>query len=323
VICRKLPIVLVGLVLASCSSLNKLAVSGSSGLIYSSANNMEKEWNWDMFYKSVPANLAMMEGLLSVSSENEELLASLTKGYISYAYAIDETNLLEKNILGLSNDKDVEHAILNYTKGLEYGIRFLKLKKIYFFDLKKYLNDSHGLMHLLDQKINNDKINLETVLFIAQAYGSLINLQKDKMQMVAQLPIVKSLFDWVCMKNPNINYGACDLFYGTYYSGRPKMLGGDPEAGRDIFVKAKKKYPFNWLINTSFLEYYLIPQNDFEGRKNEIQFLKEMSLKFKAAHTYGPNYEELKKENWNQEEHLYFFQALAVKRFEILEKFKD
>ena len=61
------------------------------------------------------------------------------------------------------------------------------------------------------------------------------------MGLVSNLPIVKGLFDWVCSKSPNINFGACDIFYGAYQAQRPLMLGGNPEKGKEIFLKVEKK----------------------------------------------------------------------------------
>src|SRR5690606_29325702 len=115
---------------------------------------------------------------------------------------------------------------------------------------------------LLSKKLPSNKRAYEATAFFAQALGGLINMKKDDMVLVAQLPVAKGMFDWVCVEEPNINHGACDLFYGAYEAGRPKMLGGNPEKGKKIFLKAIELNPNNWLARVTYLQYYVIPMFD-------------------------------------------------------------
>lgn len=308
------------LFLSSCSNLNSIAINSTSGLMYSAAGAVETNANLDMIRAGLPGNLIMLEGLLSESKNNEELLATLTKGYVGYAYAINETEWLEsewQNKTSLSK----EQALINYTKGFNFGLRYLKSKNINWNDLKGLQNDATSFQLLLSKNLTSKKIDLETVLFTAHSLGAMVNLQKDNIGLVAELTIVKNLFDWVCNKNPEINFGTCDIFYGTYESGRPTMLGGNPTRGKEIFEKAIMKYPNNWLIRTSYIQYYLVPQGNEAEFNVQMSILKNENAKFQNEIIYQANKLD-DKQLWLEEEHLRFYQSLAMKRYELMDKYK-
>jgi hypothetical protein len=307
------------LLFTSCSSLHKVAINSASGLLYNASGAVESESNLEMIRLSLPGNLTLIEGLLHESKENDDILATLTKGYVGYAFSINESDLMIDEYENKKTDFSKVQALRNYSKALSFGVRYLKEKNIDWNELITNANENSLIMHQLDRRLSDDQKDLETVMFTAQALGAMINLQKDNMGLVAQLPIVKILFDWVCMKNPSINFGTCDIFNGTYEAGRPKMLGGNPEKAKEIFEKAILKHPHNWLIRSSYIQYYLIPQSDEVGFKIQMDALKDLSEKFNKYQIY--NVEKVNSE-WAREERIRFYQAIGINRYEIFEKYK-
>ena len=302
--------------LSSCSTFNKTLVGSTSDLVYSSGNSLLSESNFEIFKNGVPSILIFMEGLLSQSPQNLNLLAGLSKGYAGYAFAVNESLLAEEEWGEAKTEDGKKQALFNYTRALNFGIKYLKEQGIEFRDIISRMNEPQGIHQILEKKLSSDKRDLEVVLFTAQSLGILINLQKDNMGFVSQLSAVKEMFDWVCQKDSSINYGTCDVFYGAYESGRPQMLGGNPKKGKEIFLKAISKHPHNWLIRTSYMQYYLIPQNDEEGFKEQMLALKIFNEEFNKYYIFdnvsrveGP---------WTREEGLRFYQALALKRYEIM-----
>lgn len=305
--------------LSSCSSFNKVAINTSSGLLYQASGNAETEGNFELAKLGLPANLILLEGLLSESKNNEEILATLTKGYAGLAFGFNEADYLVDQWENKTDEANKNLALMNYSKAINFGIRYLKQKNIHWEDLKSKMNDQTALMHLFDKNLSSDKMDLETLMFTAQSLGSVINLQKDNMTLISELPIVKAMFDWTCMKNPSLNFGTCDIFFGTYEAGRPKMLGGNPEKGKEIFEKAILKHPHNWLVRVSYIQYYLIPMADEEGFKVQMDYLKERAVEFKKSQMYQPTPQIFE---WAREDRLRLFQSIAIKRYELFEKYK-
>lgn len=309
-----------GALFSSCSTFNKMAVGGSSDLIYGASNNVLRESNFEVFKNGLAGNLVLIEGLLAQSPKNMNLLATLNKGYAGYAFAVNETHMYEEEWAELKSEDGKKQALLNYSRSLNFGVRYLREKGIELSEIISRMNEPQGIHQLLDKKLSDDKRDLEVVLFTAQSFAALVNIQKDNMGLVSQLPAAKGMFDWVCLKDPAINYGTCDIFYGAYEAGRPQMLGGNPAKGKEIFQKAIAKHPHNWLIRTSYIQFYLIPQNDEDGFKEQMLAMKGYHDEFNKYYVYDQNAKI--EAAWNREEGMRFYQTLALKRYELITRFQ-
>lgn len=314
-----LSIVSMSIAFSSCS-FNKMAVGASSGLIYSASEGVLSEPNYEIFKSGVTGNLVLIEGMLAQSPKNLNLLATLNKGYAGYAFAVNETQMVEEEWAELKSEAGKQQALLNYSRSLNFGVRYLSEKGIEFSDLISRMNEPQGIHLLLEKKLSDDQRDLEIILFTAQSFGALVNLQKDNMGLVSQLAVAKGMFDWVCLKDPSINYGMCDIFYGAYEAGRPTMLGGNPAKGKEIFLKAIAKHPHNWLIRSSYLQFYLIPQNDEEGFKEQMLALKVFHDEFDRFYIYDQNARV--EAPWNRETQIRFYQTLSLKRYELMNRFQ-
>jgi hypothetical protein len=304
----------------SCSTLDKMAVSTTADLAYKGAVDMEREKDWDSFERSALPNLKFLEGLLQSAPHNEKLLALLVKGYASYAFGVYETNHLAESFSSSSSTTNKLKAIHYYSKAWSYGLSFLKEKGILYADLIKNMNSDLGVKGLLEKELGNSSAEKDIVLFSAQALGGMINLQKNNMKIVASLPLVKSMFDWVCEKEPEINFGACQIFFGAFEAGRPKFLGGNPEKGQEIFLDAMKKFPENQLIKTAYFEYYAIPlskEKEYKGIKLKLEefYAKEEPL-LRWDPSSAAQFEK------DKENRLNLYNAIAKKRFDTIKKFE-
>jgi hypothetical protein len=306
--------------LASCSSLRKVAISTAAPVFFEATPGFEKEGDWNNFKQSIPGNLKLVEGLLEIRPNNEALLVSAIKGFSGYAFGVYETEYLVDKYAENDESLSKNQAISFYSKAIRYGLRYFKINNIAYDDLQKAMKGDEGIAKLLDSNIGDGQIQLEGVLFFAQALGSAINLQRDNMSMAAQLPIVKGLFDWVCDKRPYIANGMCPIFNGTYLAGRPKMLGGNPEKGREIFETLIKESPHNWLAILTFMEFYIIPMGDedlyrtYKRKLNKLQVLHQKELFWRPGE---------KEQAAFANKRLRLYQAIALKRFEIIKKYEN
>ncbi|MGZ3809141.1 MAG: TRAP transporter TatT component family protein, partial [Bacteriovorax sp.] len=146
--CPLFALVLICFAFSSCS-FNRLAVSTSSGLLYSASSNVESESNFELFRSGVPGNLLLMEGLLSEDPDNENILVTLTKGYAGYAFAINETDMLAEEWSEAKSEVGKSQALFNYTRALNFGLRYLKQHKIEFAELISKMNEPQGITHYL------------------------------------------------------------------------------------------------------------------------------------------------------------------------------
>ena len=306
--------------LVSCSSIRRMGLGVASPMFVDALPVMEQEALWDSFKDSTLANLKLAEGLLATDPENEDLLVSVIKGYAGYGYGVYETQYMFDKYAEVENSKYKKMAINTYLKSFNYGLRFLEVNDIDFGELKTKINDSKGMTKLLNESLPNDELTREAVLFTAQSFASLINLQRDKISLISYLPIPKAMFDWVCKREPDIAHGTCAVFFGSYEAGRPAMLGGNPQKGKEIFEKAIKKYPHNWLMRLAYLESYIVPMIDEDLYAKEKKIFANYEKLFEKELTRFP--EEKANEHFDNKQ-LRIYQAIALKRFEAIKKYQN
>ncbi len=304
-----------------CSLLEKASIRHAASLLHQVSSELEKEGSWERFKSSTPSQIHLVESLLALDESNRDFLEILLKAYAGEGFIVYETELLEENLLkkkGNSSDK----AIFNYSRSLYYAFKIFELEGITYPQLLEEFKIKGNVNSLMEKVFSSkEPQRLETALFMSQAFAGLVNLQRDNLRLVAQLPLVKSMFDWVCQKNMDINFGACYLFYGAYEAKRPKMLGGNLEKGRKYFLQAIEKWPENYLLRAAYMEFFLIPQLDEENFKKQKYYLRIASENFRKKKIWAPRL--LKGEFLPSDkmfERLNLYQALGLKRFDIMIK---
>lgn len=301
------------LIAFSSCSLKKVALRSATPIFSGSSETVMREANWDFFREASPGNLKFMEVLWEQDKENLALLSVLIKSYAGYSFAVPETLAFEDELAGIENSRWKNDAIFFYTRSLDYGIRYLKHKGI---TSEEILSDEKRFLKKLKTLQKNDVMAL---LYTAQSWASLINLQKDNVALIANVSKVKMMFDRVCELSPDVDGNICDIFYAQYESSRPKVLGGNPEYGEKLFQEAIRKNPRNLLIRMSYIQSLILPSMDLEKYERESAILKkEINL-----------WEDMNRDNlenlspYKKFQDLNLFNSIAKKRFDILEKYKN
>lgn len=302
------------LALTSCGTIRRMGLRMTTPMFSQSSQDLTKEKDWEFFRVSAPGNLKLVELLYLQDPNNTDLLSVVIKGYSGYAFAVPETMAYGDELAGVDESPWRQQAILNYTKALDYGLEYLNQKDISRGDLLNL--EEEKLSKLLSKELDED--DLVAVLYTAQAWGSLINLQKDNVALVSQVPKVKALFDWVCGKDPKIENGVCDIFYAQYEASRPKMLGGDPKKAEELYIAGIKNRPQHLLLQTGYMQYLLIPGYEQEKYEKAAEVLKGELAKWEDL-----NRDTLENNStYKNSEALNLFNAIAKKRFEFIEKNK-
>lgn len=302
----------------SCSMIRRTALRTTTAIMQEGSGFINYEGSWDNFQKSAPANLTTLEGFWFADQSNTDLLALLIKGHAGLGFGVYETQALDDQLKDKDKSEAKDKAIQHYTKAYDYGIRYMQEKGI----TEENLLDREAATSLV--KILNEKLNEEDMIatfYFAQAWGGLINLQRTNVALMSKLGSIKVLMDWVCGKNPNFELGSCNLFYAVYEAGRPAMLGGNLQKGRDIFEKFIKNSPLNLLARVSFIQYYIVPTMDETLYAQHAEFLKRELVLWEETLNLGTRKKTNRKYLKNKEFNL--FNSIAKKRFEIIEKNKD
>lgn len=303
------------ILLTGCGTMKKLALRSANPVFEEASDLNLRERNWNYFRDSAPGNLKLTELLYLQDPKNHSLLALLVKGHAGYAYAVPETLYFQDELAGVENSLWRKEAIDHYTRALDYGLTYLEGRGISRKDLLEM--EEGKLSKKIKDKIRNK--DLTALLYTGQAWGSLINLQKDNVALISQVPRVKLLFDRACEMKPDIDHGVCDIFYAQYEASRPRMLGGNPEKARELFLSAAGKYPHHLLMRMGLVQYVLVPAMEKDAYEKEAAILREEFSKWENL-----NRETLENTSpYKGAEDFNLYNAIAKKRFEIIEKYKS
>lgn len=213
------PFYLILLFLFQGCSLTQLTISATSVIIDGGFMAMNRETDLQLASQALPSDLKLLDGLILESPDNERLLLLGAQGYTSYA-------------LGFVEDSSKERASLFYLRGRDYGLRILFKND----DFKKSFDgDLDNFQKSLD-KLGDDDV--PAVFWTANSWGSYMNLNRDNVDALADLPKVEAMMNFVLKHDEKIFYGGAHLFFGTILASLPAMFGGDTTAARVHFEKA-------------------------------------------------------------------------------------
>jgi len=302
--------------LCACSTLDRLTIKTTAPLLYKGSNQILAEGNWEKLRAGLPASLILVEGLWSLSPQNSDLLLVLLKGHAGYTWAVSESLYLNEKYQDVTEGPQYLQCLDGHSRAVEYGLRYLELNDIEYPRLMKLSGNPEELQRYLDRYLSISDKNIDAVFFTGQALAGLIQLQMHRPAMVAQLPVVQGLFTWACHKRPDLYWGACSLFDASYFAILPPALGGKPQESKKLFEQVITKYPDNWVAHAFLLQYYIIPRQEKELYDKEVAFFKEAQKRFKEWRHWGP----LESKRTEQDEQLRLYQAVALKRFEIIQQ---
>lgn len=169
--------------------------------------------------EGVPGNLLLVRGLTESEPGNEDLRSLATQMYFSYTAAFVE-------------DEDPARARTLYDEGYRLGREGL-MRRDWFREAEEAvpLPDSAAL-----RKMKKDDAPL--LIWTIANWASWISLNVSDPEAVAQLPRLQAYLDRVLQVSPDYFEGLPHALAGSMNSIRPRMFGGDPEAGQRHFEEA-------------------------------------------------------------------------------------
>lgn len=196
-----------------------IAVSTVGGLVDEGFEAFTEESDLLFAEQALPGNVKLLEVLLKNDPTNTRLLRLASEGYSSYSLAFVE-------------DTDRERALEFYRRGKEYAFRILREDGDFARALDGPLD---GLKRFLETRTRSD---VPAVFWAAFGWGSSISLNLTSPDAIADLPKAEALMDFVARQDSAYYFGGADVFLGTLYGSRPRMLGGNAAKARSHFERA-------------------------------------------------------------------------------------
>jgi len=212
-----LPCIIGMLVFSGC--IQQIAVSTVGSIVDDGFDALTEEQDLEFAAQALPSNLKLLEVMLKNEPDDERLLRLLAEGYNSYA-------------LGFVEDTDPDRAKIFYQRATDYAMRLVRQDA-------KLAKAFDGTVDDLKAELSKrGKDDVPGVFWAAFGMGSYLNLALNNPDAIAMLPKAEEMMKFVAAVDSSFYYGGADMFLGTLYGSRAKLLGGDSVLSRQHFERA-------------------------------------------------------------------------------------
>lgn len=231
---KLLSVCCVAILLSSTGCIKDIAVSTVGSIVNDGFDALTEEQDLEFAAQALPSNLKLLEVMLKNKPDDAQLLRLLAEGYNSYA-------------LGFVEDTDPERARLFYRRATDYALQLVR--------------QDATLAKAFDASVDDLKIELAKrgkddvpgIFWAAFGMGSYLSLSLNDPDAIAMLPKAEAMMTFVAEVDSGFYYAGADMFLGTLFGSRPKMLGGDSVLSRLHFERALRINKGKFLMTHVYL----------------------------------------------------------------------
>ncbi len=213
----------------SCS-IKRLAVNSVANSLTSGPDVFSSDDDPQLVRDAIPFGLKTMESLLEVVPRHRGLLLNLCRGFTQYGFAFVQSDADEVEPVDFAKAAALrDRARKLFLRARNYGLRGLEL-------------DHRGITRRLqlmpDSAVREVTAReLPTLYWTAAAWGSAVNLGKDRAELLADLGTVRALMERGLELDEGYDGGA---FHEAMIilEALPVAVGGSPERARQHFRRA-------------------------------------------------------------------------------------
>jgi hypothetical protein len=221
-----------GVCLAGCNMV-KIATNQTADVLAVAAPSMAMESDVDLAREAAPGQLKTVEGFWLASPENRKLMRLLAQGYCEYAFGFLDADLEALTMAGRDDEQTAKlrvRATGLYQRCMKYGLKLLgsSWEKALVGDLAEFR-----------AKVGRtDMDHVEGMFFTALGLASSININRDNLELVVQLPRAKMMFERIVQLDEKFFNAGAHMALGMLHSSQGAAIGGNPAKGREHFDRA-------------------------------------------------------------------------------------
>jgi tetratricopeptide (TPR) repeat protein len=243
--------------------LKAFTVSTTAPVLKVASESFAAENDVQLAKDAAPGQLKTVEGFLASAPNNADLLHVLAQGYIEYSFGFledDLENIPDDGKHSAERDALAWRATNLYDRALDYAVRLLALDDKHFPDMfKKDVASAEQAAKKLD------KLDAPGLLFAGLALASSINLNRQDLARVVDLPKAISLIKRSHELDPTFYNAGAAMTLGVIYCSQGKAIGGDPDLGKKMFEEAIAATGGKYLMTkVMFARFYAVIVQDRE-----------------------------------------------------------
>jgi hypothetical protein len=215
-------------------NLNAFTVNSTAPVLKIGSAALDRESDIQYAREASPSSLLTVEAFLVTTPDNKDLLEILAQGYTQYPFAFLEDDL---EVLGEDGDPAKRATLIDrctnfYDRAFARGLHLAELHDPGIVAAIKGGDGAALDKELLKFASNEDGVSL---YWMGLALGSAINLHKDDMNRVADLPKAVALLERAHAIAPAYSIHGAAMALGVVFGSQGKAMGGDPDKSRKMF----------------------------------------------------------------------------------------
>jgi tetratricopeptide (TPR) repeat protein len=215
--------------LTSCS-IKKMAVNSVANSLTSGPDVFGTDDDPQLVRDAIPFGLKTMESLLQTVPRHRGLLLGLCRGFTQYGAGFVQSDADDIEAVDYAKATETrERAFKMFLRARNYGLRGLELDHRGITQRLALMPDSAAREITVKE--------LPMLYWTAAAWGSAINLGKDRAEMLADLGAVRALMDRGLSLDERYDGGAFHEALIILES-LPETMGGSPQRAREHFERA-------------------------------------------------------------------------------------
>jgi predicted anti-sigma-YlaC factor YlaD len=225
----RLTLLLLALVFAGCSSLQRMAVNKAGDALAGGSSVYASDDDPELVWQAVPFGLKTIESLLAQSPRHQGLLLAAASGFTEYAYGAlqQEADFVEAKDLARATELR-NRARKLYLRALGYGFRGLEVQ---LPDLRRHLQSDPDPAQAL---AGTTKAQVPLLYWTGAAWGAAIAISKDDPELTADQSRAAALIQRGLALDEGFEAGAGHDFMIAYEGGRASVGGSIEEARRHL-----------------------------------------------------------------------------------------
>jgi hypothetical protein len=217
--------------------LDRVAVDTTAGILTEAEGATRSYFDWESMGIAAPSGLVQLEGLHSVSPDNDQLSLTLLKAYMAYAYGWVMDEYEEADLKG-DFDLSAHHkqrAFLMYSRARDLGLHVVTRRDPKFMDM--FRQEPKVLRAYIDKTFQDE--DLPALFWLMMSWTSAVN-NSTHMEDLTDMAPLRVIAEWVVDHKPGYEDAGALVFLGGFESSLPKQFGGHPEKGKEFFERALK-----------------------------------------------------------------------------------
>jgi hypothetical protein len=223
--------------LIATACVDRMAVDTTAGILSEAEGSTRAYFDWESAGYAAPSGIMQLEGLHTISPDNEQLALTLAKAYMAYAYGwvMDEyEEAYAKGDFDLA-DHHQQRAYLMYTRARDLVLGALTRRDPHFPE--QLHKDPQSLTTYLKQNFRDREDDIPILFWLMMTWSSSVN-NSPNMDALVDMPLIRAIAARIVAQDPGYEDAGALVFLGGFECSMPEQVGGNPRRGKQYFEQA-------------------------------------------------------------------------------------